>query len=153
MGMASIKHQPVKLPTWLPLANRFVGWLQRRGVKTGTIHILTVPGRISGEMRTTPVSVLTVAGQRFIVGGHEDADWVRNARAAGWGYLAYGGSRKKVTLSELSQGDRAPILRMFPSEVPHGVPFFTRLYGVEADPDQFAALSDRCPVFRLESSS
>lgn len=38
------------IPPWLPLAKRFVKCLQRRGVRTGTIHILTVPGRKSGKM-------------------------------------------------------------------------------------------------------
>lgn len=139
-----------RLPAWLPLANRFVAWLQRRGVKTGTIHILTVPGRSTGVMRTTPVSTLAVNRHQYIIAGLEDSDWVRNVRASGWGYLAYGKNRSKVTLRELEWDDREPILRAFPTEVPHGVQFFTRVYGVEADPDQFAALADRCPVFRVE---
>lgn len=139
-----------QLPGWLPLANRFVVWLQRRGVRTGTIHILTVPGRMTGLMRTTPVSTLAVNGHRYLIAGLEDSDWVRNVQAAGWGYLAYGKSRSQVRLTELDPGDREPILRAFPTEVPHGVQFFTRVYGVQADPDQFAALADRCPVFRIE---
>lgn len=138
------------LPAWIPLANRFVVWLQRRGVKTGTIHVLAVPGRITGAMRTTPVSILALDRHKYIIAGLEDSDWVRNVRAANWGYLAYGKVRSKVTLIELDRSDREPILRAFPTEVPHGVQFFTRVYGVEADPDQFAALSDRCPVFRVE---
>jgi deazaflavin-dependent oxidoreductase (nitroreductase family) len=139
-----------KLPSWLPLANRVVAWLQRRGVKTGTIHILTVPGRTTGQMRSTPVSLLAVDGNRYIIAGVEGADWVRNVRASGWGYLAYGRARHKVALTELESADREPILRAFPTEVPHGTQFFERVHGVKADPDQFATLADRCPVFRVE---
>jgi hypothetical protein len=41
-------------------------------------------------------------------------------------------------------------MREFPRLVPQGVPFFTRLYGVIADPEQFASLGETCPVFRIE---
>jgi hypothetical protein len=139
------------LPRWLPWANRLVALLQRLGAKTGTIHLLAVPGRISGRMRKTPVSLLTVNGQRYIVGGHENADWVRNARAAGWGVLYYGRIEEPISLVEIPVEGRGPILRQFPRLVPHGVQFFERLYGVGADPEAFAGLADRCPVFRVVS--
>src|SRR5919106_607918 len=139
-----------RLPGWLPFANRIVKWLQRRGVKTGTIHILTVPGRTSGQMRSTPISLLTVEGIEYTVGGLEDADWVNNVRAAGWGYLAFGKERRKVTFTELPSDQREPVLRAFPVEIPHGTQFFERVHGIQADPDGFATLADRCPVFRID---
>ena len=46
------------------------------------MRLLSVPGRRSGEMRTTPVSPLTMSGLRYVV-GLQDADWVKNARTAG----------------------------------------------------------------------
>jgi hypothetical protein len=96
------------------------------------------------------VSALTVDGHDYVVAGFEGSDWVQNVRSAGWGYLAQGRVRERVSLVELAPTDRGRILRWFPLKVPHGVSFFTRLYGVSADPDQFEALSDRCPVFRVE---
>ena len=66
-------NQP-SLPRWLKPANRIVIWLQRLGLSLGTMYILSVPGRKSGQMRTTPVSHLTVDGQRYIVGGMIAAD-------------------------------------------------------------------------------
>lgn len=148
--MTRTKHEPGKLPGWLPVANRFVKWLQHLGVKTGTIHILTVPGRKTGEMRTTPVSLLTVDGVTYTIGGIENSDWVKNVRAAGWGYIASGKDRRKVNLVELPTEQREPILRAFPVEVPHGTQFFERVYGVKSNPDDFATLVDSCPVFRIE---
>lgn len=138
------------LPGWLPLANRFVMWLQRRGVKTGTIHVLTVPGRTSGRPRSTPVSILSVDGDRYIIAGLDAADWVRNARVAGFGVLAYGPNSEDIRLTELEETERAPILRAFPIEVPHGTQFFEKVHGIEPTPDEFARLADRCPVFRVE---
>lgn len=140
-----------RLPGWLPFANRVVKWLQRRGVKTGTIHILTVPGRTSGQMRTNPISLLTVEGLEYTVGGLEDSDWVLNVRAAGWGELAFGKERRKVRFTELAPEQREPVLRAFPVEIPHGTQFFERVHGIQPDPDGFATLADRCPVFRIDT--
>ncbi len=143
-----------KLPGWLKPFNRVIITLQRLGLAIDTMRVLSVPGRKSGELRTTPVSPLTVNGQRYIVGGLVDADWVKNARAAGWGILARGRKRERVALIELPTEERAPILRAFPREVPHGVQFFQQLYHLPKDPaalpDAFAALASHCTVFRVE---
>ncbi len=139
-----------ELPGWLAIVNRVVMVLQRLGFVIGTMHVLSVPGRQSGIPRSTPVSLLTVDGQRYIVAGLDDADWVLNARAAGRGILQRGRTEESVALTELSMAERAPILREFPRLVPNGVRFFTHLYGVTADPEAFAALAGRCPVFRVE---
>ena len=140
------------LPRWLGPANRAIVALQRRGLVLGTMRLLSVPGRRTGTLRTTPVSPLTVDGQRYVVAGVERADWVKNARAAGWGVLARGREEERVGLIELPAEERAPVLRAFPREVPHGVGFFRRLYGVSADPEEFATLASRCPVFRVEEA-
>jgi deazaflavin-dependent oxidoreductase (nitroreductase family) len=137
------------LPRWLKPMNRAIVALQRLGFAIGTMRLLSVPGRKSGELRTTPVSPLTVDGKRYVVAGLEGADWVKNARAAGWGILARGRTEERVALVELPPEERGAILRRFPREVPHGVRFFERLYGVSGDPDEFAALAPKCPVFEV----
>jgi hypothetical protein len=139
------------LPRWLGGVNTIVKGLQRFGVSIGTMHVLAVPGRSSGKLRATPVSPLTVDGRRYIVAGLESADWVRNARAAGWGVLRRGKGEERVSLVELPREERVAILREFPRLVPGGVYFFQRLYGVAADPEAFAGLASLCPVFRIES--
>ena len=48
----------VKLPGWLKPANRLIIALQRLGLSVGTMHLISVPGRKSGKLRTTPVSPL-----------------------------------------------------------------------------------------------
>lgn len=142
--------EDVKLPRWLKVANPVIVVLQRLGLAIGTMRLLSVPGRKSGKLRTTPVSPLSVDGKRYIVPGHGGSDWIRNARAAGWGILSRGREQERVTLLELPVEERAPILREFPREVPHGVQFFRQLYGVSGEPEEFAALAPRCPVFRVE---
>jgi hypothetical protein len=138
-------------PWWLKPANRMVILLNRLGLSLGTMHILSIPGRKTGKMRSTPVSVLRVNGQRYILTGLETG-WVKNARAAGWGLLSYGRKKERVTLIELPIEERSPILREFPLQVPGGVQFFERLLDLPNDPEAFAQAVPRCPVFRLDSS-
>src|SRR5215210_7358411 len=122
--------EQARLPGWLKVANPAIVALQRRGVVIGTMRLLSVPGRKSGKLRTTPVSPLTVSGERYIIAGLEEADWVKNARVAGWGILARGREQKRVNVVELPLQERAPVLREFPNRVPHGVQFFRQLYGI-----------------------
>jgi len=143
------------LPGWLKSMNRVMITLTNMGLAIGPMRVLTVPGRKSGKMRSTPVSTLTVDDQRFIVGGLAEADWVKNVRAARWGLLAQGRKKERVRLIELPIEQRAPILREFPRLVPGGVQFFYRVYDLPKDPallpDAFAGLANQCPVFRIEA--
>jgi hypothetical protein len=142
------------LPSWLKPANQLVKALQRLGMRMGTIHVLAVPGRKTGTLRSTPVSILTLDGARYAVGGLATADWPQNARVAGWGALSYGRASERVRLIELPVEERGPVLRAFPRLVPGGVGFFRRLYSLPDDPaqlpDAFAALAPSVTVFRIE---
>lgn len=145
-----------KLPRWLKPLNCVTMAVQRLGLPIGPVCVLSVPGRVSGALRATPVTPLTVDGHRYIIGGMTDADWVKNARAGGWGMLAHGRKRERVALVELPVEERAPILRAFPRLVPRGVPFFRQLYELPKDaaalPEAFAALASRCAVFRIDTT-
>ena len=139
-----------RLPRWLKPFNRMIVALQRLGLVIGTMRLLSVPGRRSGQLRATPVSPLTVDGRRYIVAGLDGVDWVKNGRMAGWGTLARGRRAERVTLTELAPEERGPILRAFPRLVPDGVQFFQQVHGVANDPEAFATLAPRCPVFRVD---
>ena len=64
--------------------------------------------------------------------------------------LARGRKKEQVVLVELPVEERPPILREFPRQVPHGVPFFEKLLNIPGDPDALAEAAARCPVFRLD---
>jgi hypothetical protein len=140
------------LPGWLKPLNRVIVFLQARlGIAFLTFHLLSVPGRRTGKLRTTPVSPLSVDGRRYIVSLGQ-TEWVRNARAAGWGILARGRRQQRVRLVELPVEERVPILRRFPVEIPGGVRFFVQVGAVQppADPDAFAAAAPGLAVFRID---
>jgi hypothetical protein len=141
--------QAVDLPGWLKPANRVITFLNRLGLAIGTQHILTVVGRKSGRPYSTPVSLLTVNGTRYICTVGETG-WVKNARVVKAGTLQRGRLIEQVALNELPVEQRGAILREFPRQVPGGVQFFERVVGIANDPEAFAAAAAQCPVFRIE---
>jgi deazaflavin-dependent oxidoreductase (nitroreductase family) len=139
------------LPRWLPAANRVVKGLNRLGTPLGTIQVLEIPGRRSGRPRSTPVSPFRVDGHWYVIAGVPGADWALNAAAAGRGRLVRGRTARAVRLLEVTDPRlRRVVTRAFPTEVPHGVPFFVRIGLVDGpDPEQFAAVADTVRVFEL----
>jgi deazaflavin-dependent oxidoreductase (nitroreductase family) len=140
--------ESVRLPGWLRLVNPIMMALSLFGLAPEPIRILSVPGRRSGKRRSTPVSPFTVEGQRYIATAGE-TQWVKNARAAGWGRLTHGRQTERVALIEVPAEQRPPILREVPRQVPQGVRFYQEALGISGDPDSFAAAAPSCRVFRI----
>ena len=138
------------LPWWLGPASRINMLLLRMGLRIGSQHILSVPGRRSGRLRSTPVSLVTIEGTRYVVSG-EGLGWVKNARVSGWGELFRAGRLERVSLKELPTDERRPVLRAFSHQVPHGRSYIARFFGLApgAGPDEFEAAAPRCPVFKI----
>jgi len=113
--------------------------------------VLTVTGRKSGQPRSTPITPMSIDGQRYVVGGFPGADWVLNARAAGEATLTRGRHKERVHMVEMSADEARPLLRAFPTEVPTGVGFMKNSgLVVDGTPDEFEALAGRCAVFRFD---
>jgi deazaflavin-dependent oxidoreductase (nitroreductase family) len=118
--------------------------LLRRGLRIGSQSLLTVTGRKSGHPRSTPISVATVDGERYIVAAFPDAAWVANVRAAGVATLTRGRGSDRVVLREVPTAERGPILRAFLEQVRGGARFFG-----PRTADEIAADAERYPVFRI----
>jgi deazaflavin-dependent oxidoreductase (nitroreductase family) len=141
-----------KPPRWLKLTNKIMIAIQKLGIPTGPPMVLTVPGRKTGQPRSTPMTPFTLGGQLYTVAGYPNADWARNARAAGSGILARGRKSRRVNIVELPPEDARPVLRAFPVEVPIGVSFLKHAGLVhKGTPDEVEALAGRIAVFRLDS--
>jgi hypothetical protein len=128
--------------------------LQRLGIAFFSFHVISIPGRRSGQMRTTVVSPFEVDQHRYLL-SFGQLDWVRNARAAGWAVLSRGRHRTEVTLVEIKPPENRSIVRAFPRQIPAGVRFFIRMALVEApgSPDQFEAAADKLALFRIDSAA
>lgn len=118
--------------------------------KMGPVHLLSVPGRASRELRATPVSPLNYEGQRWLVAGIAGADWVKNLRVAGWAVLTRGRYSERVTVAEVPPEQRAPIIKAFIQTMQEGR--FAFPLGPDEPLAAFAALVDDYPVFCLTSA-
>jgi deazaflavin-dependent oxidoreductase (nitroreductase family) len=138
-------------PRWLKPMNKLMIAVQRLGVPTGPAMVLTVPGRKSGQPRSTPMTPFDHDGGLYTVAGYPGADWAANARAAGLGTLSRGRRSRRVRIVELSAGESGPVLRAFAVKVPVGVGFAKRSgLVVDGTPDEFEKLAGRLAVFRFD---
>jgi hypothetical protein len=122
----------------------------------GPLHLLSVPGRSSGQLRATPVSPLDLDGQRYLVAAFAEADWVRNLRLSGWGILTKGQHSLRVTVAEVSVPERAPILQAFVQQMEHlggdssgPSGHFAFAIGPDEPLEAYTAIADRHPIFRI----
>jgi deazaflavin-dependent oxidoreductase (nitroreductase family) len=147
--MAAQLHVPGFVPFFNPIARR----LLRLGPLMGPNALLSVRGRKSGQVRTTPVALVEVGGRRWTVGTFGNVNWVRNLRAAGEATLTVGRRTERVRAVEL---DRAEAGSFFADVIrPYvGGSRFTRwmlrslLHGGDILDDPYGAAATR-PVFEL----
>ena len=138
-------------PRWLKPMNKLVVAMQKIGVPAGPSMVLTVPGRRSGQPRSTPMTPFDHDGGLYTVAGYPGADWAANARAAGVGTLTRGRRSRRVRIVELSADESRPVLRAFAVKVPVGVGFAKRSgLVVDGTADEFEALAGRLAVFRFD---
>ena len=142
-----------KPPAWLKPMNKVMIAMQKLGIVAGPVRVLTVPGRKSGQPRSTPVTPFTLHDGLYVV-GYPSADWVLNALAAGTGTVTRGRKSERVRFVELSVEEARPVLRAFPDKVPRGVGFYKRSGLVQrGTADEFEALAGHCAVFRLDAAA
>jgi len=138
-------------PRYLKPMNKVVMAVQKLGIPTGPAMVLTVPGRKSGQPRSTPMTPFEFDGGLYVVAGYPGADWAANARATGTGVLSRGRRSRPVKIVELTTEQARPILRAFPTEVPVGVAFAKRSgMVVDGTSDEFEALAGHIAVFRFD---
>jgi deazaflavin-dependent oxidoreductase (nitroreductase family) len=133
------------------LGTRLINWwfrtLTRIGLGASYRHILTVAGRKTGRLHSTPVDVIEVGGQRWLVAGYGPANWVLNTRAAGEVTLSRSGHEETYKVEEAAAEEATVVLRKYIAEIRVTRPYF------DATPDSsdeaVAAELPRHAVFRL----
>lgn len=138
-------------PDWFTrhVFNPLVAGLTRMGISVKGSRILEVRGRTSGEVRSTPVNLLTVGGQRYLVAPRGETQWVRNMRAAGAGTLRVGRRVEAFDAVELADDAKPEILRAYLRAWAWEVgKFFDGLTKDSPDID-VAAAAPGFPVFRV----
>jgi deazaflavin-dependent oxidoreductase (nitroreductase family) len=84
--------------------------MTRVGAGASYRQILTVAGRRTGRLYSTPVDVLEVGGERWLVAGYGPASWVRNVRASGQVTLRRGRRSAKFEVDEADERTAVPVL-------------------------------------------
>ena len=132
------------------LFNRVFGLLVGLGLGLSHNYVLQVRGRATGRMYSTPVNLLHVDGEKYLVAPRGEAHWVRNARASGEVWLKKGFRREHFLVKELSAPERPALLKEYLERYRTTVQrYFTVPAG--SDKEAFDGISERHPVFRLES--
>jgi len=129
--------------------NPLVALLTRVGISVWGSRVLEVRGRRSGEVRTTPVNVLTVEGTRYLVAPRGVTQWVRNVRAAGSCRLRVGRRVEEVAVVELEDALKPTILRSYLRRWKWEVGQFFDGVGPDASDEQLLAVAPSYPVFVL----
>ena len=131
------------------LFNSVVALCTRLGLSIWGSRQLYVRGRSSGELRQTPVNLLTVDGVRYLVAPRGVTQWVRNIRVAGEGELRLGKRSEKFTPVELADADKPAILRAYLKRWKFEIGVFFDGVGPDATDAELLAIAGGYPVFRV----
>src|SRR6266436_9435595 len=128
---------------------RILVFLIRIGLVRGHFYVLEVRGRQSGRTISLPVDPIDLDGRCYLVCARGNANWVRNARAAGEVALVRAMRRRRYAVRELPPSLRPPVLKAyldrFAGEAQRFFPV-PKGSAVEA----FNDLAPRYPVFELQ---
>ena len=131
------------------LFGRILVLLIRIGLVRGHFYVLEVRGRQSGRTISLPVDPIDLDGRCYLVCARGNANWVRNARAAGEVALVRAIRRRRYAVRKLCPGMRPPVLKAYLDRYANEVQRFFPIpkgSAVEA----FADLAPRYPVFELQ---
>jgi deazaflavin-dependent oxidoreductase (nitroreductase family) len=144
-----------RTPDWFTrcVFNPAVAALTRAGVGVAGSSILRVRGRTTGVWRETPVNLLTLDGEHYLVAPRGETQWVRNLRAGLTGELRVGRRVRPFTAEELGEQDKAAVLRAYLKRWRWEVGAFFGGVGPSSSDAQLAAEGRYHPVFRVRMTT
>jgi deazaflavin-dependent oxidoreductase (nitroreductase family) len=140
-------------PSWFTkhVFNGVVAGATNMGLTVWGSRLLRVRGRSSGEWRSTPVNLLSLDGNRYLVAPRGETQWVRNLRVSGEGELVLGRRVDRFIALELPDAEKPAVLRAYLERWRAEVGVF--FDGVnETSPElELERIAPRHPVFRIHS--
>jgi deazaflavin-dependent oxidoreductase (nitroreductase family) len=97
----------------MQIFNRIVARLTKLGISLMGSRVLSVRGRKSGDWRSTPVNLMILDGQRYLVAPRGHTQWVRNLRANPEGRLQLGRKVETFRAEELADADKPDVIRFY----------------------------------------
>jgi deazaflavin-dependent oxidoreductase (nitroreductase family) len=129
------------------VVNALMRLLIRLGLGGKHQYLLTVRGRKSGKLYSTPVTLVENESGRWLVAPYGEVGWVRNARTTGEVTLGRGRRSETVKIEQARPAEAAPILREYWQRVPVTRPFFD--VAADSPLEDFEAEAPHHPVFRI----
>ena len=142
--------RPYRLSPLRRAINAVVRPLARMGLTGPRTYLLTAPGRTTGRLWSTPVSIVKIGAERWLVAPYGDRNWVKNARAAGWVELRRGRHRERLVVEEVPADEAVPVLREYYRVGRVTRPFFD--VSLSSPNEAWLAEAPSHPVFRLRAS-
>ena len=132
--------------------NKTVAGLTGLGISIMGSRIMAVRGRKSGEWRTTPVNLLVIDGQRYLVAPRGHTQWVRNMWVAHGGELRLGRKAEPFTATEVADEDKPAILRAYLKRWKAEVGVFFGGVGPDSPEDELGRIAPDHPVFKIDAA-
>jgi deazaflavin-dependent oxidoreductase (nitroreductase family) len=132
--------------------NKAVAALARAGVSLLGSRELRVLGRSSGQWRTTPVNLLVVDGERYLVAPRGQTQWVRNIRVAGGGELRLGRRIEPFRAVEVADENKPVVLRRYLKRWSWEVGMFFDGVDAGATDTTLLEIAPGFPVFKVVAS-
>lgn len=129
--------------------NRFWARLSAAGLLSRPCDMtLQVRGRRTGRVVSLPVVVADYGGARYLVSMlGENANWVRNVRAADGRVILRRRGIEHVQLEEVPSPERAPIIRRYLEIAPGARPHFP--VDLRSPLTEYERIAGLYPVFRI----
>jgi deazaflavin-dependent oxidoreductase (nitroreductase family) len=120
------------------------------GISVWGSRVLEHTGRRSGKPHRTPVNLLSIDTEEYLISPRGETEWVRNVRAAdGRLVLILGRHRQVRSAVEVPVEAATPILRAYLRRWKFEVGMFFEGVGPDSTDEAFAAIAARHPVFAL----
>ena len=128
--------------------NRIGATLNATGFAPNYMVTLEVVGRKSGKAISFPLVMTVIDGQEYLVSMlGEEANWVKNLKAAGGRATLRRGKVEQVRLEEVEPVLRPPILKAYLQHAPGGRPHIP--VDKDAPLAEFEKVAAQIPVFRV----
>jgi deazaflavin-dependent oxidoreductase (nitroreductase family) len=144
-----------KKPGWFTrnIFNAIVALATRLGVSIWGSRMLQVRGRKTGQVRETPVNLLTHQGETYLVAPRGITQWVRNLRVAGEGTLRLGRHRDTFRSQELADPDKPDVLRAYLRRWKMEVGVFFDGVDANSSDEELLRIAADHPVFRIDTTA
>jgi deazaflavin-dependent oxidoreductase (nitroreductase family) len=142
-------------PGWFTrrVFNPTVAFLTKIGISVMGSRVLRVRGRKSGAWRSTPVNLLVIDGQRYLVAPRGHTQWVANLRVAGTGELRVGRRVEQFTATEVADADKVEILRAYLRKWKVEVGVFFGGVDAKSPEEDLRRIAPDHPVFKLSAAA